>query len=198
MRCYITAVCLLMHTLLTGQESRPLQTLANQPGKIGWFLAPSLGATTMDGDGALLLNLRTGAVLGDQFSVGAYANTALTDIFPLSEPLDGVYMDYYSFGGFVEYTLKSSSLFHLSFPVYFGYGEVEMDNNFGPAGLGEANFFQLEPTALLELNLHRHARLQLGAGYRLISDMNYRNLNQSDLSGWSAYLGLRVGLFRFR
>jgi hypothetical protein len=39
-------------------------------------------------------------------------------------------------------------------------------------------------------------RQQMGAGYRLISDMNYRNMSSSDLSGLTAYVGLRLGLFR--
>jgi len=49
---------------------------------------------------------------------------------------------------------------------------------------------------MLELNLHKYARFQAGAGYRLLSQMNYRNFNQSDLAGLTAYAGLKLGLFR--
>jgi hypothetical protein len=71
-----------------------------------------------------------------------------------------------------------------------------MDNYQGDAGLGEASFIQIEPSALLEVNLHKYVRLNLGAGYRLISQVTYRNLNQNDLSGLTGYVGLKFGLFR--
>lgn len=197
MRTIIILFCLLLHVGLIGQNGQPVQTLSDgQLNNIGWVLSPSLGISAMDGSAAALLNLRAGVTLGDRLSLGVYYADALNDIRNQSETLPGLYLDYYSFGGFMEYTLMPSRLLHLSFPLYFGYGEVEMDNDFGSAGLGEANFFQLEPAAMLELNLHRLVRLQLGAGYRLISDMNYRNMNPSDLSGLTGYAGLRLGLFR--
>jgi hypothetical protein len=197
MRTIIILFCLLLHVGLIGQNRQPVQTLSDgQLNNIGWVLSPSLGISTMDGSTAALFNLRAGATFGDRFSLGVYYADALNDIRNQSETLPGLYLDYYSFGGFMEYTLMPSKLLHLSFPLYFGYGEVEMDTDFGSAGLGEANFFQLEPAAMLELNLHRLVRLQMGAGYRLISEMNYRNMSSSDLSGLTAYVGLRLGLFR--
>jgi hypothetical protein len=77
-----------------------------------------------------------------------------------------------------------------------GYGEVQMDNEIGDVGLGEANFFQIEPSALLEINLHKNIRFNLGAGYRIVGQMNYRNFDQSDLSGFTGYAGLKFGLLR--
>lgn len=71
-----------------------------------------------------------------------------------------------------------------------------MDNENGDAGLGEANFFQIEPSALLEVNLHKYVRFNIGAGYRFVGQMSYRNLNQSDISGLTGYVGLKFGLFR--
>lgn len=70
-----------------------------------------------------------------------------------------------------------------------------MDNNNGNAGLGEQSFFILEPSSLVEVNLHKHVRLNLGAGYRIIGEMNYRNMNQSDISGFSGIVGFKFGLF---
>ncbi len=70
-----------------------------------------------------------------------------------------------------------------------------MDNEDGVAGLGESNFFQIEPVALLEINLHKYVRLNLGAGYRFVGQMEYRNFDQSDISGLTGYLGLRIGIF---
>ena len=71
-----------------------------------------------------------------------------------------------------------------------------MDNEEGAAGLGEANFLQFEPQALVEANLHKYVRVHLGLGYRFVGEMTYRNFNQSDLSGLNVVAGLRMGLFR--
>jgi hypothetical protein len=163
---------------------------------LGFFVAPSYGLTQMDGSTTSLFNLRAGLNLKDKYSIGAYFNTSINEIRPQSETLSNVYMDYWSIGGFAEYTLLSKRAFHLTFPLYVGYGEVQMDNENGDPGLGEANFFQIEPSALFEVNLHKYVRFNLGAGYRFSGKMNYRNFNQSDISGLTGYIGLKFGLFR--
>lgn len=163
---------------------------------IGFFVAPAYGITSMDGSSASLFNLRGGLNVKDKISLGAYFNTSLNEIKPESETVQGVYMDYWSVGGFAEYTLLSKKVLHVTFPLYVGYGEVEMDNENGDAGFGEANFLQIEPSALLEVNLHKNVRFNLGAGYRFIGQMEYRNFNQSDISGLTGYLGFKVGFFK--
>lgn len=134
--------------------------------------------------------------MNNKFALGAFWSTSINEIVPQSETLLNVYMDYWSVGGFAEYTLFSKKLVHLTFPLYIGYGEVEMDNERGNPGLGESNFFQVEPSALLEINLLKYMRLNIGTGYRFVGQMNYRNFNQSDISGLTGYVGLKVGLFR--
>jgi hypothetical protein len=163
---------------------------------VGFFVAPSYGLTQMDGSTASLLNLRGGISYKDKFAFGAYFNTSMNQINPQSETVPNVYMDYWSVGGFAEYTLFSKKLVHVTFPLYIGVGEVQMDNKMGDAGLGEASFFTIEPSALLEINLHKYVRFNVGTGYRFVGEMNYRNLNQSDLSGLTGYVGLKIGVFK--
>ena len=163
---------------------------------LGFFVAPQYGITQLDGSIASLFHVRGGLTFSDKISLGGFYNVSLNQVRPQSELLPNIYMDYWIIGGFAEYSLLSRKMFHLSFPVYFGYGEVQMDNEQGEAGLGEANFFKVEPSALLEINLHKYVRINIGAGYRVISDMNYRNFNQSDISGLTGYVGLKFGLFR--
>lgn len=184
--------------LFAQEESRTLMgegtTLKTE--HLGAFVAPSYGWTTIDGSSTSLFYLRAGVSFLDQFSIGGYFNTSLNEIFPESETIENVYMDYWTVGGFAEYTLLSKKLLHLTFPVFVGYGEVQMDNEAGSAGLGEANFIQVEPIALLELNLHKYVRLNLGAGYRFVGEMQYRNFDQSQLSGFTAHAGIKIGLFQ--
>jgi hypothetical protein len=163
---------------------------------LGYFLSPSYGITQMDGSATSLFNLRGGINVKDKFSLGAYFTRSLNEINPQSETIPNIYMDYWSSGGFVEYTLLSKRIFHITLPLSFGIGEVQMDNETGDPGLGEANFFQLEQAVLLEINLHKYVRFNLGTGYRFVEQMNYRNLNQSDISGLTGYAGLKFGLFK--
>lgn len=104
-------------------------------------------------------------------------------------------MDYWNTGGFLEYTLFRKKLIHLNLPIYVGYGELEMDNEMGELDFGEANFTSFEPHLLLELNLHKYAKFNIGGGYRWISENSYRNLNQNDLTRIVAHVGFKIGIF---
>jgi hypothetical protein len=163
---------------------------------VGFFLAPAVNVSSMDGDIANLFHLRGGINLVDKFTIGGFYNVSMNRIMPESETLPNIYMDYWSAGGFTEYTLFSKKLVHLSLPLYVGYGEVQMDSENSDPELGESNFVKIEPSALLELNLHKYVRFNAGIGYRIVSEMNYRNINQSDISGITTYFGLKIGLFR--
>ncbi|MFD2034668.1 hypothetical protein ACFSKL_07710 [Belliella marina] len=163
---------------------------------LGFFIAPSYGFTQMDGSNTTLLNLRGGISFKDKFTAGAYFNTSHNESRPLSETSPNIYMDYWTVGGFVEYTVASQKVVHLTFPFNIGYGEVKMNDGNGGSDFGVSGFFQLEPVALVEVNISQYVRFNAGAGYRLVGNMNYRNINQSDLSGLTTYIGLKIGVFR--
>ncbi|MEZ4987083.1 MAG: hypothetical protein R2795_18925 [Saprospiraceae bacterium] len=193
--------CLLLGKSGFAQVSNEAKTLLGDGASIstenwGFFITPSYGITSMDGSSASLFHLRGGLSIKDKISLGAYFSTSLNQINPKSETVQGVYMDYWTVGGFAEYTIFSKKVFHLTAPLYVGYGEVEMDNENGDARLGEANFFQIEPAALIEINLHKNVRFNIGAGYRFVGSISYRNFNQSDISGLAGYIGLKFGLFK--
>ena len=164
--------------------------------QLGFFVAPSYGLTQMDQSAVSIFHLRGGLNLKDKISLGAYFSTSLNEIQPVSETLPKVYMDYWSVGGFAEYTIWAKKMFHLTLPIFVGYGEIEMDNENGNAGLGETNFWQIEPSALLEVNLHEYIRFNMGTGYRIVGQLNYRNLDEADLTGLTGYVGLKFGRFR--
>lgn len=197
----LTGCMLLFSNAAHAQDDQAPRTLlgggtGTQGTEIGFNVAPAVGFTTMDGSSASLFHLRGGISFGDKLTLGGYFNTSINEIRPQSEVLPNIYMDYWSVGGYAEYTLLSDRMFHLTFPVTVGFGEVQMDNEPDNLELGEANFLVVEPAALLELNLTKHLRLNAGAGYRVVGDMAYRNFTAADISGLTAYAGLRMGLFR--
>lgn len=191
---------LFQHTL-TAQDSTAAQTLFGKEAilslkDLGFYAAPTYGITQMDGSTSLLFNLRSGLSIRDKFSVGGYFNTTLDEISPLHRNNSSTYLDYWTMGGFVEYTLFPKKLVHITLPVLFGYGEVELDEEGRDEYYEEGNFFQIEPMALLEINLHKYVRFNLGAGYRFVGPINNQDFDQSDISGLTGNIGLKVGLFR--
>lgn len=197
---FLFCTLLLQHPL-GAQDTTRLQTLFGNGSRLsirdlGLFVAPTSGVTKMDGSTTLLYNFRGGLNLKDRFSIGGYFNTSLDDIYPRNERNPDTYLDYWTAGGFMEYTLLPKKLIHLTIPLFFGYGEVEMDHEEQDEAYEEGNFFQIEPSALVEINLHKYVRFNFGAGYRFLGQINHSNLDQSDLSGPTGYLGLKLGLFR--
>ncbi len=191
---------IIAQTNLYAQANQQAETIwSNQSldiKSIGFFAAPAYGITQIGESTASLFQARGGLSWKDQLSLGAYFNVSLNQIEPPNETISDLYLDYWTVGGFIEYTWRSDKKFHITFPVYLGYGELQMDNENGDAGFGEANFFQVEPNALLEINLHKYIRLNFGGGYRWLGPVNYRGLSESDVSGLTAYIGMKLGLFR--
>lgn len=186
-------------SVVAQESTKPRTLLGNDPIRwkdLGIYVAGGLGSTKLDGSSALLAQFRSGLSIKKNFSLGAFYQQSVNNVIPKSETLQNVYLDYRVTGGFIELTAFSDNLFHLSFPILLGYGEVEMDSEFQSPRLGEANFVQVEPSALLELNLQKYVRVYAGAGYRWLSNMNYRNFDQSALTGWHIQAGLKLGLFR--
>lgn len=187
----------LVQTALWATDRSQTQTLFQNttlldPETWGYVLVPTVSVTQLDGSTAALLGLRGGIKLSNPLSFGAYFQTSVLDVRPQSETVPDIYMDFWAVGGYAEYTLFSNRLLHATFPVLLGLGEVEMDNEAGDLDLGERNFLLVEPTALLELNVLPNVQLNLGAGYRFVSSMQYRNLSQADLSGWNGHFGIKV------
>lgn len=196
----LLALSLVALNAKTQESNEPKTLFGNGLGintsNVGVFLAPAYGITAMDGYSTSLINLRGGLIIDDKLSFGGFFSSSLNEIRPTSETVQNVYMDYWAIGGVAEYAVMTHKMIHLTFPIYFGYGEVQMDNETGDAGLGESNFFQIEPSALLEVNLNKYVRFNIGGGYRFITPMTYRNFNESHISGLTGYIGLKIGLFR--
>jgi hypothetical protein len=180
----------------TTPQAKTLLGNKNTVKNVGFILTPTFQLTSIDGSATSLFSLRGGAVFNDKLTLGGFYSLSVNQIRPKSETAPNLYMDYRAAGGFVEYTIFSNKLLHLTFPLFIGGGEIEMDNDNGSnLELGERNFFLIEPNVMAELNLHKHVRLNLGTGYRFVGNMNYRNMNQADISGVVGSIGLKFGFF---
>lgn len=163
---------------------------------IGFMASPSFGMSQMDQASVALFSIRGGIVFDDQFTLGGFYTVTMNEFIPSSETSPDIYMDYRAFGGLIEYTVYAHKTFHATIPLLIGAGEVEMDSEYGSINLGESNFLVVQPSIMLEVNLHKYVRLNFGLGYRIIGNMNYRNLNQNDLEGITGEIGIKFGLFK--
>jgi hypothetical protein len=198
----VLSALLTMHFALPAQNVKETQTLSDslKSVKIGFVISPYYQYTQIDKVGVSIIGLRGGIVFNDKLSVGAFYSMSINEFVPASETDTRVYMDYRAGGGFLEYTLWSHKLAHLTIPLFIGAGHVEMDWKDDYADnseylYGDRSFFIIEPSACLEINLHKIIRFDIGLGYRIASNMTYRNFDQSALMGFTANIGLKVGIF---
>lgn len=187
---------------LQAQEAGQTETLfGNGPlfkkENIGFAISPMVGLTALDGGTAVMMNVRAGAVFSEALSIGGFYNTSLNYVTPQTEVIPNTYLDFWSAGGYMEYTIKPHKLVHVTFPLYIGAGELELDLEDSDSNpFGDAYFLSVEPSALVEVNLHKNVRLNIGAGYRWLSPTNYRSFDNAAWNGVTGYLGFRFGLFR--
>ncbi len=173
------------------------ETLFGQSTNIRVGVAASVfyNGSGIDGDFAHTGGAKLGLVFNNRLSAGAFLQRS-GEIRPESS-LSLDYMDLRMAGGYVEYTILPDKLVHFTFPIMFGVGEVELDERESWGDVyEEANFAMIEPQALLEINLHKYVRLNAGVGYRWVSDVNYNQITDQDISGLTGTIGLKIGLFR--
>ena len=195
MRQFILATALaLVGVSAQAQNSDAPETLFGgfKVDNIGVMAEGFYGFSQISGSDAHILGARAGAVFNNQFTLGGYFQQSVNQNFRPTELLPAdQYMDFWSAGGFVEYTVAANKLVHLSIPVMIGVGEVQADNDAGDLGSPEASFLLIEPAVLMEVNLMKNLRFNLGTAYRFTSDFDYLGVDQSDLAGLRFHGGLK-------
>jgi hypothetical protein len=179
------------------------QTLIGPDGFLrhsGWYVAPSFGATGVDGHAGYLTGLRGAWVLNRTFGIGLAGNGFGWDVYhpdSLSSP------DRRMAGGYggvlLQYNLASDQLVHGFVDTTIGGGAAcydVHDANQWDRCSSTALFFVFEPSANVELNVTKFMRVAVGAGYRLaLTDSMNKGLASSDLSGLVARTNLEFGQF---
>ena len=106
---------------ITAQENNDTETLLGdklpQLTDLGFYIAPAYQYTQLDDATASLFHIRGGISYKKQLNIGGFYNVSLNQIYPSSEVLPNVYMDYWNAGGYVEYTILAKKLMHLTLPI---------------------------------------------------------------------------------
>ena len=170
----------------------------------GVYLGLNMHYGQVDGSDAFMGGLKLAYVANQQFEAGFegnfifsdqnYFNTALGE----NEDLIGAY------GGLhLEPIFFSKSRVNLSFPLLLGGGGVGYvggdidDDDFGN-DLTEDDFdpfFLVEPGVNVLFNISRYLQVEAGMRYRFTSSVSLRPNGIENVNGWSAGIGLKVGVF---
>ena len=167
--------------------------------KIGFMVDPGFQLSQVAGEGAGYALFRAGIVFHDKLTLGGFYGQLLNDIRPAS--FENVlparaHIDSYQAGGFIEYTLFSSRLVHVTFPFSLGIMELETDEEGRDFDYEETKTLFFEPGAHLEINLHRFARLHAGLGYRIMGAtlQDFTSVPEAG-NNLTFQVGLKMGLF---
>jgi hypothetical protein len=185
---------------LQAQET-PKTLFGDQLPKVGFMVDPGFQYAQVAGEGTGFFLFRGGFVFNEKLTIGGFYGTLLNDIRPQS--FENVlppraHLDSYQAGGFIEYTMFSSNMVHLTFPLAIGIMELEVDGEGRGYDYEETKTLFIEPGAQVEVNLHRFAKLHAGLGYRIMGGtiQNFPDVPEAGNS-LTFQIGLKMGVFNF-
>lgn len=170
-------------------------------GGYGAFVAK---ATTINGEGAVLMGGRGGWIVNHVFAIGGGGYGLVNNIHSRTIGPWGERFVSLGYGGLdLEVIVNSDELVHFSVHSLLGAGAVGFRNDWAD-GLNDNGyaydrhtdgFFVAEPGINVDLNVTRWFRTSVGVDYRYITGVASGAAKNSDLSGPSAMLSFRFGKF---
>lgn len=187
-----------------------IKTLFNRndhPIKVGFVVGPDAAYTQFKGKDVFLLGMSMGLILDHFFTVGLGGYGIINPgnlWYDNIKDGKGGYL-YGGYGGLkLEFRVLPKSPVHLNFPILIGGGGLvynswrlhnRNDNNYSGESLDWDSFFVVEPGVMMELNLVKFMRLDLGVSYRYTPDLNLLNTSSGLINNFNANIGLRFGKF---
>jgi hypothetical protein len=162
----------------------------------GWYIAPSLGATTLDGHFSSLVGLRGGWLINRQFGIGLAGNAFGWDTTHIDTPRANTRVDGGYGGLLLQYVIGSDKLVHGSIDATIGGGALCYDAVSSRRDCNDAlTFFVFEPTANVELNVTSFMRVAVGGGYRFTAIDDTSTAYKPELGGFVARTSVQFGQF---
>lgn len=190
-------------------EIKTLFKKSDHPAKLGYYIGPEAAWTQFDGRNVFLGGLSMGAVVNHFFTVGLSGYGILNSRnlwYDHIDPYDstGAYL-YGGYGGVkFEFKVLPNAPVHLSFPILVGGGGLVYntwsyhnhdENNYDGTTIDWDAFFVVEPGVMVELNLLKFMRLDVGASYRYTPDLDLVNTQASLINSFNVNVGLKFGKF---
>ena len=203
---------------LFAEKKDDMKTVFGSPGKIehGGYGAFTMGYTTVDDQGALLMGGRAGWLINHRFTLGL-AGYGFFNNLEKRENL-AAWENYTIAGGygglFMEAIIAPNYPVHVTIPLMIGAGGVSVNEGtwwdeqyWDYYNYDASAFFVIEPGIEVELNIVKFFRLAVGANYRWTNgidltyswyeDGKYQNyeIPADILDGFSYHMTLKFGWF---
>ncbi|MBL4704632.1 MAG: hypothetical protein JKY54_08930 [Flavobacteriales bacterium] len=179
-------------------------TLFGKTRPSGAFVGLSIKPAYVNGQEAMFTGGQIAIALGKKVNFGVAGYGLLTNVRSNQLATSGSeYFIEMGYGGLlIEPILGSDQVIHLAFPILLGAGVSALSQNRPWNGFYDESeyvnselFFIAEPGINAELNLFRFMRIAAGVGYRFIGETGVFNVTNTNLSGWTGNVTLKLGWF---
>jgi hypothetical protein len=194
-RSWIAIIALLVAVHVFAQEEENLVS-----GKIesGGFGAPVWKLTTLNGETVGLTGGRGGWIINHTIVLGGGGYSTIHDaamalVNPANNEKLFLRMEYSGFE--IEYIHHSSKLIHWTAYALVGSGKLEIREHKPERTFSKDNFILGDASLNFELNAVKWCRLNVGAGYRLVSGVDAPGIENKDISGPEAHVTVKFGKF---
>jgi hypothetical protein len=207
MRIKILLLTLILSgTALYGQQIHTL--FDDESVSLGGYFAPVLKYGIFSDEAGIMIGGKGAMVLNHRFTLGGGGYFLIGDVEHQQSPSSRYRYLNLAYGGLeLGYVHEWDEVVHATFNVLLGHGGVGyrrgiwneiIDGNFSDDDIFDDevdNFFILEPSISVNLNLTRWLHLSAGASYRLVTDVDLPGLQNEDLRGISLQTAIEFGLF---
>jgi hypothetical protein len=174
------------------------ETLFSGEIESGWYAAPLFKVGQINSESGIFLGGQGGWIINHRLVLGLSGYGLVNEVE--IKDAQNLKLKFGCGGVFLEYIFSSDKLLHLSLQSIIGAGSVRYDvkkyeDDHDDVNYNDAAFFVLEPGINLLLNVSTNFRIGAGATYRYVSGVEYENLSNSDLSGVSAQILFKFGVF---
>ena len=186
------------------------ETLFHGELESGWYGGPLFKAGQINGETGFFVGGQGGWIINHRFVLGGkgYILVNPVDI----EGLQNIVVGFGCGGTLLEYIIASNKLLHFNIESMIGIGGVYNDvkvykKDHDPIDYTGDACLVLEPGINLMLNVAKNFKIGMGATYRYVSGINYDpgdgnvsivdydTLSDSNLTGFSAQVVLKFGVF---
>ena len=194
-----------------GNAQEPVKTLFKTPTikQLGLYVAPEYQYGQLKNQFTSLGGASLMLLVNQQFAFGFSGQRSLDQSFSPSG-VSPLYLHAGMGGLKMEYTPKPASAIHLSFPLFIGMGFAQADSSYtgfrtmNSDSLMRANranrndYFIIQPGVTAEANVIKYVKVFAGVNYRFAFNRDNTNtLPSSTMQGFSAFAGLKIGLFDY-
>jgi hypothetical protein len=174
------------------------ETLLSGEVESGGYGGPICKIGRINGEAGIFVGGQGGWIINHRFVLGGKGYGLVNDVD--IEGSRNLRLDFGCGGAFLEYIISPHELLHLSLHSMIGAGGVvysvrKYTDDQAPVNYNGDAFFVVEPGINCILNVTNYFRIGAGVTYRYVDGVKYESLSDSDLSGASAEVLLKFGVF---